>query len=215
MQKFSFSVDEQYARKHNELLRDGSRLIKAALLAVVLLISLIFVVDYINLGGYAVVAKIVLGALAAMNAVLVFVLPRAIGSAEKLYNSYELCAAMIAEVNPRDCVLLALVNLSALDTQPPQWALATRTVTGLGDHTRKIGEKVPAVAVSGRKDVYAKDAWGEVSPVPITWGTPDREVIARARAAIPEEQWRVLEENLHRLEDVQATPRNLLELELS
>ena len=48
--------------------------------------------------------------------------------------------------------------------------------------------------------------------MPIAWATPDSAVVKQARTAIPQEQWDKLGKARAKLDDVKATPMNLLPL---
>ncbi|AKK05266.1 hypothetical protein CMUST_04635 [Corynebacterium mustelae] len=212
MNSFSFDVDNDYAKKHNELLKDTKRLqISAIIFALILLaigygLRLYFggTMGNLIIGCFAVMALISFG--------LVFIIPRQVGDASQLYSQYELCPAIIAQVNSRDLTLLALVNINSDPTAPPRWGLATRTVTRIEGHERRKGERVPAVAVTGRRSAHTQDKWDEISPMPIAWGTKDPVVVKAAQKAIPHDQWHKLEKNAAKLNDVLATRFNLLEL---
>lgn len=213
MQHFSFAVDESYAKKNNEFLRDAKRLQISALCFGLVLLA-------VGAGGYylahgAVWGWLVLGVMAIMaliSFIMIPVIPRQMGSAQSLYDNYDLVPAVIAEVNPRDVVLLALVNTNVDNTLKPKWGLAIRTINRVGVHERRLGERVPAVAVSGRRTVKDQDHWDEVSPMPITWGTTDKDVVREAEKTIPHELWAKLEKNRGKLAEVKKTSNNLLDL---
>lgn len=213
MKIFHFDVDEAWAKENNELLRDTSRL---QLSAVVM--GLIFAAAgaaaYYFIDNSSVGLLVLLAALVVMVLcfIIAWVVPRKVGTAQELYNTYPLAAAIIAEVNPRDLVLLALVNTNVDPAREPRWALATRTVTRLKGHPRKVGTHVPVAAVSGRRKVSSQDQWDEITPMPIAWGTPDEDVISAAAKEIPFQQWQLLEKNRSRYEEVQKTQFSLLEL---
>ncbi|KQB86057.1 DUF3239 domain-containing protein [Corynebacterium lowii] len=209
---FSFTVDEAWAKKNNELLRDTRRLRLSAFLLGLLMAAA--GVGFSMLAGGA-AQFLILGVflvLAVIFVIIGIIVPSKVGGAQQLYDTYPLAPAVIAEINPRDIVLMALVN-TAVDThQPPRWALALRTVTAIKGHERKRGTRVPAVAVSGRRTTRNQGIWDEVTPMPIAWGTPDPDVVTAARKAIPQQQWEMLEKGRKRLDEVKATPRNLLVL---
>ncbi|MFP7366567.1 DUF3239 domain-containing protein [Corynebacterium callunae] len=213
MQDFSFAVDESYAKKNNEFLRDAKRLqISAFCFGLVLLA--------VGVGGYflasgAVWGWIVLSVMAIMaliSFIMISVIPRQMGNAQSLYDNYELAPAVIAEVNPRDVVLLALVNTNVDLSLKPKWGLAIRTISRVGVHERRLGERVPSVAVSGHRTMKDQDHWDEISPMPITWGTTDKDVVREAEKTIPHELWAKLEKNRGKLAEVKKTPNNLLVL---
>ena len=68
------------------------------------------------------------------------------------------------------------------------------------------------MAVAGRRNVKHTGYWDEISPMPIAWGTPNPETIKQARNAIPQQQWEQLRKHAGRVDEVLATPLNLLKL---
>lgn len=212
MQNFQFTVDTEYARKHNELLKDTKRLQIAAFIFALVQLALGYSL-YSWLGGpMGIIIMAIFAIVAIIFLVLIPILPKKVGSAQELYDNYPLVPAVIAEVRPRDMTILALVNLSVDPSAKPRFGLATRNVTMLEGHERKVGEKVPSVAVAGRRSTRTQERWDEISPMPVAWGTPDHEIIASARKAIPHELWSKLQKNVDKLEDVKKTKFNLLEL---
>ena len=213
MSIFSFHVDEGHARARNELLKDTKRLQLSAVIFGAILIALGWALQ-VYLGGM--MGTLVLTSFALMaivSFIIALILPGKVGSAQQLYDNYHLCPAIIAKVNPRDMVLLALVNLNTDLTAAPRWGLAARTVTRIEGHARTTGEKVPSVAITGRRSMKQTNAWDEITPMPIAWGTTDQGVITEAKKAIPHEQWQLLMKNANRLKEVLATRFNLLPLE--
>lgn len=212
MKIFKFDVHEDFAKQNNELLRDSSRLRNSGLIMGALLI----------VGGIAVylaltatwritlaLGMVLFGIFCALIGVLA---SRQVGSAQKLYDSYPLAPAVVAEVNERDMVLMALVNTNVDPQAPPRWGACLRTVTAIPGIKRVVGTKVPVAAVSGQRSSNAKEHWQQITPMPIAWGTPDAETVAVARKSIPEEQWQRLERARKRLSDVKATKYDLLVL---
>lgn len=215
MNRFHFDVDEEFAKKHNEMLRDtrkvtisGISLFVICVVAAVLLWTL--TPDNSAWGWFGVIGLVPFGIVMLIVGLMV---PRSVGGAQELYDRYPLAPAVIAEVNPRDVVLMALVNINVDETLPPKYAAALRTVSSIpGIDEPKVGTKVPSVAVGGRRTTRDMDHWQEVTPMPIAWATPDRNVVKQARAAIPQEQWHELDKARAKLDDVKATPMNLLPL---
>lgn len=212
LRTFHFKVDEAYNKAHNEYNKDVSRLQLSAGILGLFLLAIALYVFFFSTAGWRLVLLIAFGTFALFCFALVFILPRQIGGAQRLYDTYELVPAIIAEVNPRDMVLMALVNAAADPAATPVPALALRTVTKLDGHKAKVGERVPAVAVAGRRSVHNSAHWDEVSPMPIAWATDDQNVLKDAEHTIPEQEWRELEKHRTRLKDVQATKLNLLVL---
>lgn len=219
MTEFPFPVDEAYARKHNEFFRDASRLqIAAGVLAAVLLV--VIGVAYAVLGTswvfYAL--AISLGTFAALCLIVIPVLPRTMGDPKEYYGMYSLVPAVVAEVNPRDVVLLSLVDASIEPEARTsrtylQPALAARTVTSIPGVPREVGARVPSMAVTGVRRMGKKATYEEISPMPVAWGTGDERVWRDAEAAIPAKHWAAVEKFIPRLGDVRATRRDLLMLQ--
>ncbi|WKD61723.1 hypothetical protein CCICO_08555 [Corynebacterium ciconiae DSM 44920] len=195
------------------MFRDARRLKLSALLFGLIFFGLaIGVVLLSNQAAWSFYAAIAFAVIGLISLILIPVLDKQVGTAQDLYDRYELVPAVIAQVNPRDMVILALVNTSVNPAAKPVWALAARTVTRLEGHNRTVGERVPAVAVSGRRSVRDQDHWDEISPMPIAWGTPDPDVVRDAIEAIDTKRWRRLQQHIGKVDDVLATPFNLLEL---
>ncbi|WP_295806931.1 DUF3239 domain-containing protein [uncultured Corynebacterium sp.] len=212
MKIFKFDVHEDFAKQNNELLRDSSRLRNSGLIMGLLLIiggiALYFGIDAtwrITVG----LGMVLFGIFCAVIGVLA---SHQIGSAQKLYDSYPLAPAVVAEVNERDMVLLALVNTNVDPKLPPRWGACLRTVSNIPGIKRTVGTKVPVAAVSGQRSSSDKEHWQQITPMPIAWGTPDAETVTIARKSIPEDQWQRLERARKRLTDVKATKYDLLVL---
>ena len=213
MKIFKFDVDEAFAKRNNELLRDSSRLRSSGLvLGAVLLVGgvvLGIMVDAL----WARTVGLALGLFGIMVGIIGVVAARSVGTAQSLYDRYPLAPAVIAEVHERDMLLMALVNTNVDPQLPPRWAVCLRTVTNVPGLTSKaVGTKLPVAAVSGQRSTSDQEHWQQVTPMPIAWGTPDQEVVNIARKAIPEDQWRKLDNARKRLDEVKATKNDLLVL---
>jgi hypothetical protein len=211
--QFEFPVDDKFTRTHNEFFRDAKRFQWSA--GILGGIFLVVAVLLFILGGaaWATILGIVLVVMAVVCLAMVPVLPRQLGSPQSYYSNYELVPAVIAQVNPRDVVLMALVDTAVPDTgTSPTPALALRTVTSVPGITREVGERVPSMAVTGMRTLRNQGHWEEISPMPVAWGTPDRSVVTAAEAAIPDRQWARLEGLVDRFDEVNRTRRRLLEL---
>ena len=213
MKIFKFDVDESFAKKHNELLRDSGRLRLSGLLLGALLliagITIFFVVD----AAWSITVGIGLGLFGLMCALVGVLAAWKVGTAQELYDAYPLAPAVIAEVTDRDMTLLALVNTNVDPQAQPRWGAAIRRINAIpGLNKRAVGTKVPVAAIAGHHTNSDKDHWQQISPMPIAWGTPDQEVVKIARTSIPDEQWQRLERARKRLSDVKATKYDLLVL---
>ena len=216
MTDFRVPVDENYARKHNEFFRDAKNLqISAGLLALIL-IAIIAILVYANgFTGRTIGFTLSLGLFALLCLIMIPILPRAMGSPQAYYDMYKLAPAVVAKVNPRDMVLLSLVDASldaAQNTSPNLLApaLAVRTVSSIPGVPREVGARVPAMAVTSVQTNADKRHYQEVIPMPVAWGTPDESVWQDAERAIPTNQWKKLEGLIDRWEETQAQKRNLL-----
>lgn len=215
MKRFHFDVDEEFAKKHNEMLRDtrkvtisGISLFVICVVAAVLLWTL--TPNNSAWGWFGVIGLVPFGIVMLIVGLMV---PRSVGGAQELYDRYPLAPAVIAEVNPRDMVLMALVNTNVNESLPPRYAAALRTVSNIpGIDEPTVGTKVPSVAVGGRRTTRDNDHWQELTPMPIAWATTDQAILRRARTEISQEQWHMLDKSLAKLDDVKATPMNLLVL---
>lgn len=197
------------------MLRDGRRLRSSALVmaGITLVIAVLCFVVIEEGSLWRVIIPILCLTFAVASVAVGVAANKSIGTAQELYDRYPLVPAVIAEVRPRTVELLALVNATADPQQPPRWALALRPVTEIEGHKRKRGVQVPSVAVSGRRSARSQETWDEITPMPIAWGTPDPDVVERARQAIPQEVWRKLNRAIDRTDEVRDTKFNLLLLD--
>ncbi|AIT60500.1 DUF3239 domain-containing protein [Corynebacterium doosanense] len=215
MKIFKFDVDEPFARKHNEMIRDTRR-VRAGGIGLGVLVVIAGALAYFFLAHRAVWGLMILLVAIALGitfAVVGLVVAKRFKKVQPLYDAYPLVPAVIAEVNERDFMLLALVNTNVDPDAAPRWGLALRNITHIpGIKNPKVGMKVPAAAVLGRRDTREQHHWQEVTPMPIGWGTPDQDVVDIARRSIPQSEWDRLERERRRLDDVKATQNNLLVL---
>ena len=212
MARFTFDIDEEYARKNNELLKDTRRLQLSALIFALIQIAIgVGVWLYLDKDAMGWIVLICFAVMALLTLSLTVIIPKKVGDPHQLYNNYDLAPAIVAKVNPRDVVLLALVNTSMDSSQKPRWALAARTVTNIHGHHRRVGERVPSVAVTGQRSA-GSDWWDQITPMPIAWATKDEATIRRAEKQIPHEQWKKLEKNIGQLDKVRDTKFDLLPL---
>lgn len=210
MKIFKFDVDESFAKSNNELLRDSNRLrVSGLIFGLILVIAGAAVWWRFSWGITLGLGLILFGIVVAIIGVAA---ASKVGTAQSLYDSYPLAPAVIAEVNERDMVLMALVNTNVDPSLPPRWGACLRTVSAIPGVQRTVGTKVPVAAVSGQRSSSDKEHWQQISPMPIAWGTPDAETVTIARKSIPQEQWQRLERARKRLSDVKATRYDLLVL---
>lgn len=213
MSTFQFTVDEAFNRQHNEFVRDSRRLqVSAGVLGGILFVAAVLIFIFAGHDGAFVLFAIVLGLFGLFSLVMVQVIPRMVGSGQSLYDRYELAPAMVARVNPHDVEIMALVNTSVNADDEPRWALSARTVARVPGTVREVGERIPSVAVTATRSVQHKDRWDEINPMPIGWATKNQNVVRDAEAAIAPQQWKMLADNLDRIDDVMGAKRNLLPL---
>ncbi|WKD58913.1 hypothetical protein CCASP_02530 [Corynebacterium caspium DSM 44850] len=213
MKIFKFEVDPYWAKQHNELIRDVRRL-QWNVLFFALLFGVIGVVAYffVQPQTLALLALISGIAVAIIFIIVALVLPKKLGSAQDLYNKHPLAPAIIAEVTAAHILLMALVNLNVDPDIEPRWGLVIRPVNRIKGHKRAVCTKIPCAAVGGRRNPGAADTWQQISPMPIAWGTPDTDIIAFARKAIPTKQWQLLEKSRIRLPELKASRTGILPL---
>lgn len=210
---FHFPVNREHTNANNEYYRDARRLlISSGIFSALLLVGAVLVLIVFDRTPFVIGSAVVLFALAALYVGVTFQVRRAIKDPQELYDESPLVPAMIARVDERTMVLMTLVDMrkNPSDGEPVP-ALATRTVTTISGVPRRVGAKVPAVAVAGTHKSRT-EFYDEITPVPLAWSTPDKAVIAQAQRNIPVNDWNVLERNIDRVEEVHATKRNLLPL---
>lgn len=206
---FHFDVDDEYARKHNEFLRDAKRMqVSAGILALVLAVIVAVLLVTAGTHWWAIAISFALGVFALLCLALIPILPRKMGTPQQYFDMYDLAPAMIAEVNARDMVLLMLVDASA-DPARTVPALAYRTVTSIPGVPREVGAKVPSMAVTGYRPTRGPKVYEEISPMPVAWGTGDAKVWKRAERAISTNLWKRLEGLLDQVDKAKAAPRSV------
>ncbi|MFC3850301.1 DUF3239 domain-containing protein [Corynebacterium hansenii] len=209
---FDFTVDEAHNDANNEYFRDGKRLrLSAAIMAVLLWVGGGLALWLLGTSGVALFLGILSITFGTMCAWVALTLPGTTGTPQDLYDTWPLAPAMIAEVDPRTMTLMALVDTASDEGAEPRRALALRTVTKVAGTPRTVGARVPSVAVGG-KHRRGRDHWDQITPVPIAWATPSSRTRRNAERSIPEEDWRLLNDNIGRVAEVRATKYDLLEL---
>lgn len=210
---FNFDVDEEYARKHNEFLRDAKRMqVSAGVLAAVLGVIVAVLLLTAGSNWWAIAISFALGVFALLCLALIPILPRKMGSPQQYFDMYQLAPAMIAEVNARDMSLLMLVDASA-DLQRTVPALAVRTVTSVPGVPREVGARVPSMAVTGYRPTRGPKVYEEISPMPVAWGTGDVKVWKRAERAISTNLWNRLDGLLDQVDKAKKANRSVYVLE--
>lgn len=215
MKVFKFDVDEKFAREHNEMIRDTRRFRLSGIMLGIIIIAVVIWVYFgpANQAAWALMVLLVGVVMAVIFAVLGLVVGNKNGNAQEAYDRYPLVPGVIAAVDDKGFDLMSLVNTNVDPDIPPRWSLAVRRASTLpGVKEPKRGMQVPCAAVLGQRTSRDKDHWQEVIPMPIAWGTPDQDVVNTARKSIPHEQWSRLDSLRKKLDEVKATPTNLLVL---
>lgn len=209
MKVFKFEVDEDFARRNNEMLRDTRRFRTSGIsLGIILVVAAVIAFFATGRAPWTIWLVVAAAILAIAFIATGIAVARKFNSAQDIYDRYPLVPAVIAEVNERDMVLMALVNASR-DPEDDAPALCLRTVTKIpGVDKPTKGTKVPCCAVYGH-GTSQDTLWHEVRPMPIAWGTPDQEVVAIARKSIPQDQWNNLDRHRDKLDLVKNTPQDL------
>lgn len=216
MKVFTFDVDEEFARANNEFIRNTRQFrVSGILLGILAVIGVIYV--YFGPGEqstWALMVLIVGVLLGAAFAAAGIAAGKSSGKAQEMYDRSPLVPAVVAEVQEKNFLLLALVNTNVDPELPPRWGLAAVKVSAIpGLPTPpQPGTKIPCAALHGQRTSRDKDHWQSITPMPIAWGTPDEELVTFARKSIPNDQWNKLDNNRNKLEDVKASADNLVVL---
>ena len=215
MSVFRFDVDEEWAKAHNELLRDTRYLVISGIALFVLCLAgaaaIWFFVDPDS--PWHLLGSLGLALFGVMMLIVGLAIPKSVGTTQSLFDAHPLAPAIIADHSGTHTTLLALVNTTVSDDHPPQWALTCSDVQAIPHTDDAVGTKVPVAAVGGRRSTDRAGTWQVITPMPIAWGTPDPAVLAQAVSHIPQEQWRTLRASATRLEEVRAARGNLLPLQ--
>lgn len=210
---FHFPVDIAHTKANNEHYRDARRLIvSSGIFSALLIIGAALMILFLDRTPLVLGGAMVVLAIAILYIGVTFQVRRSIKPPQELYDSSPLVPAVVAEVNERTMVLMTLVDIRRdLTVGKPKRALALRTVTTVSGVPRRVGARIPAIAVAGAHK-SGTEFYDEVTPVPIAWATRDKSVIAKASRQIAHDDWTLLESNIKRVDDVRATKRDLLPL---
>lgn len=189
MRTLSFDVDVSHARKVNENYAELRRLRLSSLIvgAVVAVGGILMVV--FSSGGWMVLgALLVLLGMAAGSMYLY--LPRKVGTIEDQYLDSELVGAVVASTRKTGYTLVGLANISRTPDTEPIYAIVARAVPVTVGRTPAVGAKIPCVAVLADRNSRPEEPhWQSASLMPISWGTTDDKVIARAMSMITGPEW--------------------------
>lgn len=211
---FHFTVNDEHTKANNEYYRDARRLlISSAIFSALLFIGAVLMLVLLDRTTFTLIGAGLIVALGLLYTGVTFQVKRAIKDPQELYDESPLVPAMIAEVNERTMVLMTVVD-TRMDTTAgePVRALAVRTVTAISGVPRRVGAKVPAIAVAGAHKSKT-NLYDEITPVPLAWSTPDKSVISEAQRTVPVNEWNLLERNLGRVDEVRNTKHDLLPLD--
>ena len=208
-------VDDAWVRKNNETLAEVRRLQwSAGLLGVIVLAAGIGVLVASGMESWAWIVAVVAAAFALGCLAMIGYIPRKMGSMERTYSTSELVPAIVAEVRPRGVTLLALVDRAVDRSAGKLPTLAVRNCAKIAGHEVRVGERVPCVAVVGNRSARGSDnTYQFISPMPVAWATPDKDVLRRLVKQIPAGEWERLRQNLDRSKEVSAQTTSLLPLE--
>lgn len=211
MKVFKFPVDEEYAKQHNEMVRDTRSLVISGvaifLLSLAVAAFVWFSVDPASpwhlLGS--------LGALlfGVMMLVVALMIPRSVGKTQALYDAHPLAPAIITETAGTTITLTALVNTNVEPELAPRWAVTSRVMHPIPNTAAETGTKVPVVAVGAQRDSHDRNHWTTITPMPIAWATPHVDIVEQARQSVPSDQWAKLERAVKSPETIAASKDSL------
>ena len=214
MKVFKFDVDEDFAKQHNEMVRDTRSLVASGIaifvISVIAGVAVWFLVDAASpwrwLGS---IGLVLFGVLMLVVAMLI---PRKVGGVQELYDHHPLAPAIITERAGTTVTLTALVNKNVDPAAPPAWAITSRVVHPIPNTPDATGTKVPVAAVGAQRSSRDQQHWMTITPMPIAWGTPDTDVITEARKAVPQEQWVALQKAAKSPELIERSKNSVVEL---
>lgn len=214
MKVFKFDVDESFAKKHNELQQNTRSLVISGIaLFIICLVAAVLIWFYVDPASHwHVLGSLGLALFGVMMLVVALAIPRSVGSTQSLYDAHPLAPAIITENEGTTLTLTALVNANVDPALPPRWAITSLIVHRLPNTSDSVGTKVPVAAVGAQRSTRESGRWQTVTPMPIAWGTPDADVVAAARAAVPQQQWHALERARKSDELIQLSKKSLVEL---
>lgn len=210
MRNLSFPLDLKHAKSNNENYAELRRLRVSAMIVSVLLFAG-GVALFLLAGGVWDIVGVALIVIGLATASLWFILPRKVGSIESQYASAPLVGAILAAKRQHGVTLLGLVNVSREPEKNPRYALVTRTCPPIVGHPSVVGAKIPCAAVlADRTTKPTGDTWDSASLMPISWGTKDKSVIARATGEIDGLEWDLLKRSLPRVEEIRTTENQMV-----
>lgn len=214
MKVFKFDVDEDYAKQHNEMRQNTRSLMLSGIALFVLSVAAaILIWIFVDPDSHwHVLGSAGLGLFGVMMLVVAIAIPRAVGTTQSLYDAHPLAPAIITENQSTTVTLTALANTNVDPELPPRWALTSLVVKPIPNTSDAVGTKVPVAAVGAQRSTHEQGRWQAITPMPIAWATPDKNVIASARDAVPKAQWTVLERARKHDEKIKASKKSLTEL---
>lgn len=211
MQVFKFNVDEEFAKQHNEMIRNTRSLVISGIsLFVLSLVAAVLIWLLVDPSSpWRLLGALGLALFGVMMLVVALVIPKSVGKTQQLYDAHPLAPAIITENAGTTLTLTALVNANVDSEVAPQWAITSLVVKPIPNTSDKTGTKVPVAAVGAQRSSHDKQHWQTITPMPIAWGTPDADVVAAARKAIPQEQWQQLERARKKDDLIQESKKSL------
>lgn len=214
MKVFKFDVDEDYAKQHNEMVRDTRSLVISgiALFVISIIVAVLawFLIDAASPWHLLVSIGALLFGIIML--VVALVIPRSVGKTQELYDAHPLAPAIITANEGTTITLTALVNTNVDPELPPRWAITSRVMRPLPNTSDKVGTRVPVSAVGAQRSSHDNDHWVTITPMPIAWATPDEDVVAQARKSVPADQWGILEKARKKDALLQQSKNDLVEL---
>lgn len=214
MKVFKFEVDEDYAKQHNEMVRDTRSLVISGValfvISVIAGVIIWFVVDPAS--PWRLLGSVGLVLFGILMLVVALVLPRCVGKTQELYDAHPLAPAIITENAGTTITLTALVNENVEPELPPRWAITSKVLRPIPNTSDATGTKVPVAAVGAARSTRDQQHWSTITPMPIAWATPDKDVVAQARNSIAPDQWSILERARKDHELIERSKNSLAEL---
>lgn len=214
MKVFKFDVDEEFAKQHNETVRDTRNLVVSGIaifvLSLIAAVAIWFLVDPAS--PWRLLGSIGLGLFGIIMLIVALVIPRSVGKVQELYDAHPLAPAIITQNEGTTVTLTALVNTNVNPELPPRWAITSRVMRPLPNTSDSKGTKVPVAAVGAQRSSRDQDHWVSITPMPIAWGTPDADIVATARKSISPDQWATLERARKKTELVEESKNSLVEI---
>lgn len=214
MQVFKFAVDEDFAKEHNEMLRNTRSLVISGVSMFVLsLIGAVLVWRFVDASSpWHLLGSLGLLLFGIMMLIVALVIPRSVGKAQAIYDAHPLAPAVITDNEGTTVTITALVNANVDADVAPGWALASLVMKPIPNTASTKGTKVPVAAVGAQRSTQDREHWQLITPMPIAWATPDVATVDAARKSVPQHQWQILERAVKDRELVESSKNSLTSL---